>query len=213
MFAKHYAKCYELFNLDKAYKKEIKFVYKWAEHPNKILDIGCGTADYWRHWPDSVAVLGIEKSKDMIDLSRYKNSIIHGDVALKPIGHKVDLVTALFDVMNYIPEHSWWARLPLITDGFFIFDVLDKEKADKDGFKETLRRIGSTSRRITPLAYDGKAVDLRIEVIDQDVMFEEKHTMYLHSHAEIEQFCGDEFEIVDIKETKTWQKWYKCKKR
>lgn len=81
MFNKGYARYYDLFNQDKRYRKEIEFVFKWAEKPAKILDFGAGTAGYWKYYPKSAMVLGIEKSKDMINMSENKNDIIRMSVS------------------------------------------------------------------------------------------------------------------------------------
>jgi hypothetical protein len=56
-------------------------------------------------------------------------------------------------------------------------------------------------------------VDLRIDFFDGKAIFTENHTMYLHSYDDIVRFCGDDFEIVDVKPTKRWQTFYKCRKK
>lgn len=210
MFSK-YAQYYDLFNSDKPYKKEIDFVYDWAERPSSIFDIGCGTANYWQYYPKETTLLGIDKSSSMISKDER---IIHGDIAkLGKIRARFYLATALFDVLNYIPRHDWWKNIPLREDGYFIFDTWDKEKVLKDGFKETSKTINGVSREITPLYWDNKNVFLRIDVSDGHNHFCEEHRMFLHSHEDILKFCGDEFEVMEVKPTKTWQTWYKLRRK
>lgn len=217
MFAKHYAKYYELFNADKPYKEEIEFVYKWAEKPRKILDVGCGTANYWKYYPKRVLLSGAESSRQMIEQSGKQDQIACYDVthAVPCRWEKVNCVTAIFDVINYIPSQNWWKHLPLRPGGYFIFDIWDKEKVDKDGFEVTIKeaREGDVIRTITPLLYDGKQVELEIAVDDLGVTFKEVHRMYVWSHEDIVKFCGTDFEIVDKKATKSWQTWYKLKRK
>ncbi len=222
MFAKHYAQYYDLFNNDKPYKKEIEFVYKWAEKPTSILDIGAGTANYWDFYPKEVGFkIGIEKSKDMIKKSKYKFFLFDFDlVGLKlwptTVARNIefDLATALFDVLNYIPTHDWWKFMPIKKGGYFIFDVFNKEKVDKEGFGWTENKCGNITRKIKPIQYDGKTVDLEIEVEDNGLVFKEQHRLYIHSQEDIEKFCGSEFEIVDTKSTKgSWQKFWKLRRK
>ena len=162
MFAETYAKYYDLLNSDKPYKKEIKFVYKWAEKPKSILDVGVGTASYWKHYPEKVILTGIEKSVDMF-LQANDERIYLGDIT-HYIHHpySFDCITALFDVINYIPTHDWWKRLPLKKGGYFIFDIWDKEKVNKDGFRTTTKYRGGITRTIEPLIANETQVKLNI---------------------------------------------------
>lgn len=218
MFARNYAEHYESLNQKKQYKKEIEFVYDWAHHPKRILDLGCGTAHYWQYYPEGVHVSGVERSSDMIALSAYKDRIAWHDVcipgAFKKNGHKCDLVTALFDVMLYLPKHDWWKELPLSEGGYFIFDIWDKEKIERDGFKATYRAINGLARSITPFAHGPNSVKLRIELTDSRGLKEtEVHQMFLYGIDDILEFAGKEFSIVDIKKTKEWRTWYKLKRK
>lgn len=213
----NYAKFYETFNRDKPYKKEIEFVYNWADKPKFLLDLGCGTANYWEYFPEECFVNGLERSEEMINIaSRTKIGIFQGDILeikKSPLKIEYDCVTALFDVINYLPRHDWWRDMPLRKYGSFIFDVFDKEKVEKDGFTKTVKTVGDSTRTITPLDYDGKEVKLQIEVENSEVSFREIHTMYLYSRKDIEDFCARSFEIMDVKTTPKWQRWYKLVKK
>lgn len=210
MFEK-YAKFYDLLNSDKSYRKEVEFVYKWAEKPKSLLDIGCGTASYWRYFPRSVKVIGLEKSSDMIPDGK---GVIYADVTQfkPPEGMNFETATALFDVINYIPRHDWWHNIPVRPGGYFIFDIWDARKVKQDGFTERVRRVGDVVRVTTPVKYDGKTVDLDVEVRVGKDQFTERHRMYVYTDAEISEFCGKEWIIEDTRETRTWQKWYKLRR-
>jgi|24BtaG_2_1085350.scaffolds.fasta_scaffold00334_10 SAM-dependent methyltransferase len=223
MFAETYAKYYNLLNSDKPYKKEINFVCKWAEKPKSILDIGCGTANYWKYFPSHTLIIGMEESKDMIDNSKkYKDRIICTDIMdlfspelyrdKYPLHPRFDCATALFDVINYIPQHNWWKRIPLKKGGHFIFDVWDKKKADRDGFKVTVKRKGGVTRVITPDLHRDNKIQLLIYISDKYYEVVEQHVMYVYSEADIKRFCGKQFKIVDKRETKTWQVFYKLER-
>lgn len=214
MFA-NYARYYELFNQDKDYKKEIDFIYKWAEKPEWIFDIGCGAGNYWKYYPKKTKIFGVDESKDMLQFADDKRCIgkVCADISSYVHSGRFECATALFDVINYIPGHAWWKNIPIDKGYFLIFDIWDKEKVVRDGFKKTVKEVNGIKRTITPLEYDGKTVTLEIEINDDGMIFQEHHKMYVYSYAQIETFCGNDFKIVDTKAGKGWQKWYKLRKK
>src|SRR3990167_1409717 len=206
-----YSRFYDLFNQDKPYKKEIEFVHRWAGKPKSIFDIGCGTGSYWSYYPQGTHIVGIDKSQDMADKGKR---IVCGDVTKFKTGARFECVTALFDVLNYIPKHDWWKNIPVKEGGFFIFNILDNKKFLKDGFSETNKYAMEMMRTINPIKHDSRSVDLLIEIFGESGrLFQEIHKMYIHSHADIKRFCGKEFEIVEVKPTKKWMTWYKLIKK
>lgn len=214
MFAKNYSQYYDLFHKDKPYKQETKFVYEWAMKPKSILDIGCGTAIYWKYFPRATEIMGIEKSKQMINGHAKDGKIICADVSELPLGfEKFDSAMALFNVINYIPINDWWKKIPIKKGGYFIFDIWNKSKVMRDGFKTTTKVIGDVFRRITPDRWDNNSVDLKIEFGNQKDYSVEFHRMFLHSHKDILGFCGKHFELVCVKQTDSWQTWYKCRRK
>lgn len=211
LFDRQYAQHYNKFNEGKPYQKEVEFIYEWAGKPKSIIDIGCGTANYWSFFPKKTRLLGVDKSKDMID---GRENIVCADITkYRHKGKHFDCAVALFDVLNYIPEHSWWANLPIRKGGYFIFDIWDKKKVEEDGFKVTKKDAGQVSRYITPLRKDANSVDLRVEVLNMTQHCEEIHTMYIWGYEDILRFCGHEFEIVGVKSTQTWQQFYKLRRK
>lgn len=213
MFSKDYAKNYEILNQEKDYKKEIEFIYEWAKHPQKIFDLGCGTAHYWKYYPEGVQIIGVDQSKDMIEMSPYKSKIMHGDITaelkMKPY---FDLVTSLFDVIGYMPNNDWWGKIPLKKDGYFIFDIWNKKKVLRDGFNVSIRWVNDLFRVISPIYHDENRVKFQIDLTSTTVCLREIHEMFLYDQEDIEELAGDDFEIVDIEETEKWQTFYKLKK-
>lgn len=210
MFAKPYAENYDLINSDKPYKKEVDFVYQWADKPKSIFDIGCGTGSYWKHYPEGTNVFGVDRSRYMASQSKA----VCADIAkYRHKGIFFETATALFDVLNYIPKHDWWKNIPVRTGGFFVFDIWDTKKIEEEGFQTTLKTVNGLSRRITPHRLGKKTVELVIDFFDGEKVRQEKHRMFLHTHEDILRFCGEHFRIVDTNGTKNWQRWYKCKRK
>ncbi len=213
---------YDLFNKDKDYKGEIEFVYRWAKNPKSIFDIGAGTGSYWKYYPKGTDIFGIDKS---ISMAKHSNNIVHGDIT-KYVHSKerFDCATALFDVLNYIPNHDWWSNIPVKKGGYFVFDIWSKDKIEKDGFKKTFKKVGEYARSIDPIKQSSKFVDLRITILKTkfdntaevgwyEPISQEIHRMYIYSLGDIKEFCGEEFQIEEIQKTKSWQTWIKCKRK
>lgn len=218
MFAESYAKFYDVFNSKKPYRREVELVYRLAGKPRTIFDIGCGTASYWKHYPKSVELFGIDNSIAMVSEARRNGigKLYYGDVTKLFEWDReshFDCATALFDVLNYIPEHSWWKYIPVKKGGFFVFDIWNTQKIKKEGFRPTLKKFKGATRRITPIEVNDHFVDLIIDVLSDIRITQEKHRMYLYSHEDIVKFCGRQFEIVDVIRTQNWQTWYKCKRK
>jgi len=214
VFAKAYAQYYELLNHKKDYKKEIEFVWNWARQPMRILDLGAGTAHYWQYYPEGVVVRGIERSYEMIEMSPYRNCIACQEIQkVDGFDGPFDLVTALFDVMAYLKDHTWWKNLPLESGGYFIFDMWDKEKVLKDGFKMTILVVKDVVRLITPIYHDEHKVRLQIDLTSSTVCMSEVHEMFLYDLEDIVELAGKEYELTGVQKTENWQTWIKLKRR
>lgn len=205
-----YAKYYDQLNSRKPYAKEIDFVYNWAGKPKSILDLGCGTASYWKYYPKDVQIRGIDASEHMISQSKYKDRIVCDSIWFSG-NVPVDCATALFDVVNYTPTLGWARTLPLKKDGYFIFDIWDLDKVNKDGFKTTERQDGEIKRTIVPYR-NGNEVDLVIVLEGPNCRVSERHTMYLHSQEDIIRDCAKKYTIDEVKPTESWQTWYRLKR-
>jgi len=207
-----YSKFYELMNQDKNYKGECEFVYRWANNPKTILDLACGTANYWEYFP--VTPVGVEVSKDMIDLSPSKDMIIQANITRYKFDKlpDFDCILCLFEAMNYIHKHDWWGRLPIRKGGSFIFDIWDKDKVDEDGFHTTEKTVDGVTRIITPERI-GNTVYLTLTIQTKEAAHTEVHTMHLYSEDQIRKFCRDNFKIADKVETDGWQTWYRLEKK
>ena len=124
-----------------------------------------------------------------------------------------DLVTALFDVVNYIPTLDWMQHVPLKQYGSLIFDIWDTEKIKKEGFEKTERIAGGINRTVTPVYEGAKGVAFEITLETDEGVFKEIHDMYLYSEKDIRKATESTFDIVEIRPTDSWQTWYKLRKK
>ena len=216
MFSEPYARHFDQFYHAKPYKRDIEFLWAWAHQPKRILDLGCGTAQYWRYYPPSVELVGIDQSPEMIAHSPYKDRIFcHDLTTLDPWFQTkpVDCVTALFDVLNYLPHQAWWKYLPLKRDGYLLFDVWNTDQVRRDGFHPTVRMVNGCVRTITPVEQTDHKVRLQIVLTSSTVNLTEVHDMYLYDFDDIVECAGAEFDVLDVKRTDTWQMYYKLKRK
>ena len=103
-----YSKYYDLIYQKKNYKKEVDYIVKLLKKfkfkKKELLEFGSGTGNHAKFFvKKGYKVHGIEKSKDMIALSKKINGFTcqHGDICKIKLKKKYDIVLALFHVINY----------------------------------------------------------------------------------------------------------------
>lgn len=103
-----YSKYYDLIYQKKNYKKEVdcivKLLKKFKFKKKELLEFGSGTGNHAEFFvKKGYKVHGIEKSKDMIALSKKINGFTcqHGDICKIKLKKKYDIVLSLFHVINY----------------------------------------------------------------------------------------------------------------
>jgi len=104
-FSKGESSYYDLFHKDKDYKKEALKIKKMFPKAVTVLEIGCGTGNMTVELEKlGFDVLGIDPSKGMLKKFKGKKSVWCTLEGLSYPKKKYDLVLALYDVLNYIPE-------------------------------------------------------------------------------------------------------------
>lgn len=104
------------------------------------LDLGCGVGticDYF--YEHNIQTMGIDISKDMIDISKNKNKNINylvADMISYTSDKKFDLITLTCDVVNHVLEEEQLEKMflniynILNDDGYLIFDIYDKKQLE-----------------------------------------------------------------------------------
>jgi len=113
----------EVIHLHKAFLGEI-----FEKDLDNILDVGCGQGAFLNHLKaNAKTASGIDLSAEQIKVCKSFN-LDAKTIPLKEVTSKYDCVTAIFDVLNYIPKNDLStfikeAYCVLNTKGYFIFDT------------------------------------------------------------------------------------------
>lgn len=207
----NYAKYYNLIYQNKDYKKEAEFVYKWANKPKAILELGCGTGQHAKYWVDKADIIyAVDNSQEMINQAFKHPKIKYMNIPLQDLDYetKFDCVFSLFNVMGYCNMDKVLNNLNQNTGGMFIFDVWDKDKVKKDGFTITIKEYSWGRVSIYPLK-----VKLKIVVMPKKgKSFVEYHTVRAYSLGDIEKLCQKYGYKGECRNTDNWTTWYKLVK-
>lgn len=134
---KSFAHIYDEFMQEVNYDSWYKFLKMYLKKPGKLLDLGCGTGNLSKKFSnEKFVVTGIDKSKDMIDIAKNKDSLGKYqviDMLEYSNQNHFDYVISCFDTINYLKNKKEFETLlqktneNLEKNGFFIFDVVQNE--------------------------------------------------------------------------------------
>lgn len=211
---KEYSRYYPLIYKNRNYVDEAKFVYRWADKPLLIIDLGCGTGGHHKHW--DCAIIGIDQSAGMLRQahSHKRRIYVKANIEILPegfCGHTC--YTALFNVIGYCKLEKVIAHLNQPKGGIFIFDVWDMGKCEKEGFRKRVKRFSWGQVEVCPYRNESKEAILEIVVKPKKGKeIREYHNVLPYSMAHIERLCREYGYRGERKDTKTWTTWYKLTK-
>ena len=116
------------------FEDEVHHLYKTIGHtvlskdPTTLIDIGCGQGEFCHIMElNGIKSFGVDLSAKQIEIAVSKGTNAKC-IDIKDITEKYDCATAIFDVINYIPQESIKDFLThsynlLNPNGYFIFDV------------------------------------------------------------------------------------------
>lgn len=187
-------------------------ILKYFELNNKIinnhLDLGCGCGtlcDYFYH--NNISTKGVDISKYMIEIAKDKNHNIDfeiGDMTTYKSNSTYDLITITCDTINHIlKEDSFDCMFKNIynmlnNDGFFIFDILNKDKIE---FNKLI--ISNRDNNIKVEYYFTEKNDIintNVKVLKNDkLVFEDDEKEKIYSNKFIEKMLiKNNFNIIKI---------------
>lgn len=219
---KDYAQFYDLIYKQKSYKEEATFVYKWANKPKTILDLGCGTGKHIYYLASKTEqIIGIDASLEMLSWAYMRTKKFNN---VKYIFNKtnkrlldlpkVDCVMALFNVVGYIGLEKCLKYIPLKRNGYFIYDIWDKNKVQKYGFMKIEKIFKWGKILISPVWNNLNVVKLLIEIKPKKGdSLKEFHFIKFYSLKDI-NIIGKKYgyKVIETKPTETWVKWFKLQK-
>jgi len=95
---------------------------------DNILDVGCGSGNFLQNLLiNNINCFGIDLSEEQINICKAQNLPVQA-IDICELDTTYDAITAIFDVLNYIPKDSLESFLSCVYDrlnkgGYFIFDI------------------------------------------------------------------------------------------
>ncbi len=157
---------------------------------DNILDVGCGQGAFLNHLKaNGKTACGIDLSVEQITVC-LSFSLDAKAIALKEVTSKYDCVTAIFDVINYIPQNDLSifikeAYSTLNNNGYFIFDT-----NSLFGFEEVAQGSLNINLRNKFISIDALfkeeklKTDIRVFTHEKNNLFKKEEdtiTQYYHS--------------------------------
>lgn len=178
-----YSYTYSIFYDDFFYEKE-KYVWESTKvlqylPKGRLLDVCCGTGTHYKLLNKHLSLLGIDKSKFMIDRALEKNpngKFINEDIININIFKKFDGVMAFFDGIFY--NYNWkniLNKLKTLSNKYLFISFLDKNNLEnlylKLFYKNTILFYNGTWNNTT---YNEEVKDLLGNIIYKNI-----HKLYL----------------------------------
>lgn len=110
---------------------------KYAPHPQKVLELGCGTGNILKLFPKVKKLYGLDISQEMLTIAQKKLPtaiFIKGSMTNFKIDEKFDLILCIFDAINHLCSSREWEETfahvakHLEPKGVFIFDSNSLER-------------------------------------------------------------------------------------
>ncbi len=157
---------------------------------DNILDVGCGQGAFLNHLKANAKnARGIDLSTEQIKVCKSFN-LDASAIALEKVEERYDCLTAIFDVINYIPKDeldSFFedANKTLNTNGYFIFDT-----NSLFGFEEIAQGSLNINADDKYISIDAVYKDEKL-ITDITVFSHEKKNLYKKEEDSITQYYHD----------------------
>lgn len=166
-----------------------------------VLDLGCGQGDFLKNLElNEIQYLGIDLSNEQIAICKEKD-LNAQCINLCDLEEQFDCITAIFDVINYIPSKDLDQLFQCAYDrleegGYFIFDV-----NSYFGFDEIAQ--GTLSIDLDEKFINIDAIFEKNILTTQITLFEKKNDLYEKEQSSISQyFHSKEFLTKHLKKAK-----------
>ncbi|MGM9506789.1 class I SAM-dependent DNA methyltransferase [Larkinella sp. GY13] len=186
-----YSKYYDLLYKDKDYRKEANYVigllHKFQHTASSILELGSGSGAHAEYFCSAgYVVVGIERSQEMIEVSRQKKmanfKVIRADITDFALERSFDVSVSLFHVLSYLTDNSSLIRtfqltaLHLVEGGLFIFDVWYTPAVLTLKPETRIKRLEDDDVHITRIAESTMHVNRNVVDVNYEVHLRNKAT-------------------------------------
>lgn len=150
-----YSKIYDLINGSKDYKTEaekiISLIAQYSKNKKSypdMLEIGSGTGGHAKYFREHFELICLEKSSEMAEICAKKTGlhVVQGEAQSFEIHKRFDAMTAMFHVINYLPNLNELDRFfynssrHLNQNGVLVFDMWHLP---------SVYSIGTSSRKVS----------------------------------------------------------------
>ena len=217
-----YADYYDLIYREKDYKKEAEFISQVIKKystgkTETILSLGCGTASHdILLAKKGFKILGVDKSKKMIQLAKEKVKKENTDIKFKvaditnfKVSEKFDFAMAMFNILGYMTENEQMERMLknvfkfLKKDGLFVFDcwygpAVLKSRPEDEEKKANENIVRKTTQK---LDIEKSIIDITFEILENNkTKLKETHRMRFWYLNELEYFLNkNRFELIKVR--------------
>jgi len=223
IFDKDYAKYYDMFNRDKDYGKEVRFldkVFKKYSQVSNVLDIGCGTGIHSEKMVEmGYFVTGIDISEEMIDIAKSKKikqtNFSVDDMTNFDLDKKFDACTIMFAVIGYLTKNEEiensldCVKKHLKKGGLLVFDCWNGLGVMRDLPTSRIKKTHANGIDIKRISYPSMdPLNQKCDVIfDVEISkegklmkkFEENHSVRFFFPQELRKYLEDAgFEVLKI---------------
>lgn len=137
----NFGKVYDRFstNYDWCYTFIEKAMRDYADNPQSILELACGTGNVIQHFVGKYGVSGLDISASLLELARKKLPdvpLFQKNMADFSLGRKYDVILCMYDSINHLLRYEDWintfrcVRNHLNPWGIFVFDMNTMERLD-----------------------------------------------------------------------------------
>ena len=139
---KNFSKVYDLFstNYDWCFEFIEKAIQDYADKPESILELACGTGNILQHFAGKYDISGLDISTSQLEYARKKlpdTPLFQGDMSEFNLHRKYDVILCMFDSINHILKYEGWVntfkcvRNHLNPHGIFMFDMNTHERLER----------------------------------------------------------------------------------
>ena len=202
-----YASWYDAFNTGKDYDAETRYLLEqikpWRPHPQRWLDIGCGTGNHLACLQSrGIAAGGVDASAAMIAQARVAHPHISFHVGTAQgfqLQERWDVISMLFHVMSYqttdamVEEALQRVNEHLDAEGLFVFDFWHTEGVLHDPPARRVRESEVGGRKLYRVAIPVEDRALRLVDIRYEFRWDSPHGECVHEEQHrMRHFSPDE---------------------